>query len=538
MSRRATTLAVLATALLLTAAPARAEERRCRVRYVSAEHVYLDAGRAAGLETGLTVQLQRDGALVAELTVVFVAEYSASCRMEATESAPRPGDEAVYETITAADPSGDEATAPPDPARRRRPAADGPDRPRTPVGAALRVTGSVALDWEGEVGDDDAPGHTSPGVSYNLRLRGLGDGLELRARGSHRFLSRARSGPTPPDDAWRHRFRELALVREGDDHAWDFAVGRVGVRAAAAAGPFDGLSVGRRLSASWRAGLFAGFDPGWREIEPATNDRLAGVSLAYRKRGDDGGTLRMDLAGVGRYHGGEVSREYLALSGGWRDGGRWSVHHAAQLDWNRGWRKARDGRTWRLGNVMLSARCRVDDRLILDAGLDDREPVRDWRHRSLPDSLFRDAGRRGARAGVTWRPADGLRARLSGALRRDDRDGTDTKSCRAELSLRDWPRPAVDLAFSLRGYAGPRLSGWAPRVSLTLDTHRAGRLRCEGGLSSYTAEGLSDRRTNRWLGAAWDRDLARRWSLALDYRREWGTDPGGHRWYASLRRRL
>lgn len=98
--------------------------------------------------------------------------------------------------------------------------------------------------------------------------------------------------------------------------------------------------------------------------------------------------------------------------------------------------------------------------------------------------------------------------------------------------------PAVDLAVSVRGYGGARLSGWAPRISLATERHRVGRLRCEGGLSSYATEGRPDRRTNRWLGAAWDRDLARRWALALDYRREWGTDPGGHRWYASLRRRF
>ena len=49
--------------------------------------------------------------------------------------------------------------------------------------------------------------------------------------------------------------------------------------------------------------------------------------------------------------------------------------------------------------------------------------VRTWENRSLPDSLFQDAGRRGWRAGMSLRRGSGRTLSLWGSLRRDDRTG-------------------------------------------------------------------------------------------------------------------
>lgn len=84
---RGALLAALAVTLLLPAVARPADGGELRVRYRSAENVYLDAGAAAGLAVGDRLEVVRDGVEIATLEVVFVAQHSASCRIE-SESTP------------------------------------------------------------------------------------------------------------------------------------------------------------------------------------------------------------------------------------------------------------------------------------------------------------------------------------------------------------------------------------------------------------------------------------------------------------------
>ena len=69
--------------------------------------------------------------------------------------------------------------------------------------------------------------------------------MEFRARGSVRRIERSGYYSSTPASEWRNRIQEVALVRDGRDLNWHFAVGRVGGRYTAAAGPFDGLEFQR-----------------------------------------------------------------------------------------------------------------------------------------------------------------------------------------------------------------------------------------------------------------------------------------------------
>jgi hypothetical protein len=61
-----------------TGEPAARSAPSFQVSYRSADAVYLDAGRAAGLAEGDRLEVVRDGEAIAEIEVVFVAEHSAS----------------------------------------------------------------------------------------------------------------------------------------------------------------------------------------------------------------------------------------------------------------------------------------------------------------------------------------------------------------------------------------------------------------------------------------------------------------------------
>jgi len=90
---------VLLTLLLLlgaAAAAAQTDGASCGVRYLSADHVYLDAGRLAGLEVGMTVRIVRDGTEVAELQVEYAADHSASCRVVQSVGEIKVGDRAFF----------------------------------------------------------------------------------------------------------------------------------------------------------------------------------------------------------------------------------------------------------------------------------------------------------------------------------------------------------------------------------------------------------------------------------------------------------
>ena len=92
-------MAALLLTLVLTAAPqvARAtDEAVCTVRYVSSEHVYLDAGRLAGLDVGAAVRVLRDGVQLGELLVVHAADHSASCRVLNSTVTFAPGDRVLF----------------------------------------------------------------------------------------------------------------------------------------------------------------------------------------------------------------------------------------------------------------------------------------------------------------------------------------------------------------------------------------------------------------------------------------------------------
>ncbi|MCB1185357.1 hypothetical protein KDM41_18205, partial [bacterium] len=255
-----TLLACLLAATLAVAAGA--AEVSCNVKYVSAEHVYLDVGSVAGLEVGLKGQVVRDGAAIGELEIVFVAERSASCTIISQVQEFTAGDAVVF-AVEEAEPETVVAPAPAPESRQRTrvgAGATGPARSRS--SAPRQWRGSVALQWDHGAETNERKLTTD---TYRLPFRIRGDdivkGFSFHARGSLRRIERDGFSASTPTGEWRNRIQEVALVREGRELDWHIALGRIGTRATATAGPFDGLAVSRRMAANLRVGVFGGFAP-------------------------------------------------------------------------------------------------------------------------------------------------------------------------------------------------------------------------------------------------------------------------------------
>jgi hypothetical protein len=525
--------------LLLVAGGSLAVESSCSVKYVSAEHVYLDAGSAAGLAAGSTVKVVRDERSIGLLEVVFTARYSASCKVISTSEEILPGDTVVYEAVGAAEPPVDEepAAAEADSLRRTRRFPGPGSRPVARPGP--RVSGYVAVQWDHS--DETADRSLSSDlVSLPFRLRAdrLVGGAELRARGTLRHITRSGYSGSTPGSQWRNRIHEVALVRDDRRQDFHFAAGRIGTRHTASAGPFDGIRFDYRVAGGLRLGAFGGFAPDWGDLDFSTDNTLAGLSGSYTRVTDDGRYLAVNLAGVGRYTSGEVSREYLTLTTSWRDGTRLSLLQAAQVDLNRDWRKTGGQSSLELTSLALTGRYAISRGLRVNLGYDDRQPVRTWESRSLPDSLFSEAGRTGWRAGLTWRGEAGRLLSLWASLRDREGGGERTTGWNGSLLLPRLTAAELDVRLAVRGFDGPYLSGWSPVIDVARRLRSGIRVSAEGGYHVYDDAGDLPDRSNTWLAVTGSADLARRWSTHLEYRRDWGDDIAGNRLFLELRRRF
>ena len=67
------------------------------VRYRSADTVYLEAGRSAGISVGDRLEIIRDDEVVASIDIVFVSEHSSSCKILMEQQTIEAGDQARFD---------------------------------------------------------------------------------------------------------------------------------------------------------------------------------------------------------------------------------------------------------------------------------------------------------------------------------------------------------------------------------------------------------------------------------------------------------
>ncbi len=539
MLRRLAALGLAETALitvaLLWAGATQAAEVTCTVKHVSAEHVYLDVGSVQGLAVGLVGRVVRGGQAIAEVEIVFVAEHSSSATVSSQVQDIVAGDNVVFE-VTEIPPA---AVVVPPAAARQRSRTTGGGSSATRTSSKPRLRGSIAVQWDhGEETNDRNLQTDVFRVPFRLEARQVWQGFDFHTRGSLRRLERRGFSSVTPTGEWRNRIQEVALVRNGREMAWHFALGRIGGRVTNAAGPFDGLSISRRVGAGTRVGLFGGFAPEWGDLGFGTDDHLVGANFHFNRRTASGRMLDLVLAGIGRYRSGEISREYLTMTTTWQGTQGLSLLQAAEVDFNRGWRQEAGARAVVLSSVALTGRYQFNRQVGVDLGYDNREPVRTWETRSLPDSLFQNAGRQGLRAGLRLRPLRRVSVNLSGSLRKDERSGEDITSWNARVNAPGVLAERLTVFGGVRGFDGPWLSGWAPSLGVTKSTVSGYQLRAEGGYYSYTGSIDNSTRDNTWASLGLGKDLTAKLSAAVEYRQDWGDDIAGRRWFLELRHRF
>jgi hypothetical protein len=533
---------------LKTLAPAPANARRFRVKYRSAASVYLDAGRADGLDVGARLLVVAGSSSVAEIEVVYAAERSASCKVVSESRPVRAGDEAVL--IAAARPAEVEAATPP--ARARTVAAAPAFAPAEVPSANLvqaapwaRVRGAASLgyyrSWD----------QTGSGLDYQQRTARLDLGLDqiagqplsftLRARSRQDVRARTLSTRTPADER-TDRLYELALRYQPPSDRVGLELGRIGIYRFVGIGYLDGALARYRPSGRVQVGAFGGrvadIDGlGWN----GTGSKYgAFVRLAPPGRYSTGGS-DVTLAYVRENADGDVSREYLSLESFFGGGARWSLTERAELDLNRGWRQDLTGTSYQLSNISLAGNLRLAPSSWVVVSYDGRRNYRYYQNRAVPEEVFDDLLHQGLRAALSVAKPSGFGASVGFGMSLKQQDPRHPELNVANAySFNAGVRHAnllgsglwfgIDGSGFTNGYAeGGLLSarlGWRATAGHTLDLSYA--------YSLYRVSQTQQDRTTQWLRLVGRGQLTRRLYLLGDFEYDTGDDLKGPRVFLEL----
>jgi hypothetical protein len=457
-----------------------AETEAPKVNYVSAEAVYLNVGRHAGLEIGARVEVVRNGRTIAVLEVVHVSSNSSSCRIVEQSEPPRVGDAAVFSPAPAPTPLGAAPPAAPPPQ-----AAGGGARDESTENV---VSGYVEFQnvWQRDMTGSDLTS-LQPAVTARVLVKNVGgSGGELRFRDRIRYYDRDRpAGPLIESGQWYHRLTELAFVADDPGASIGWGVGRLVTPYMIGVGFVDGGYVSLRLSRYLRAGAAAGFSPDPLNLAADAHRTQAGGYLAFDYESPQSWRLTTSAALAGMYRSGTVSREFVYWQNLLDLYRRLAVFQSAEIDLNRNWRREAAGEAATLSNFFVSANAELAKFAALDFSYDARQNVRVYETRETPDSLFDDVLHDGYRGGVTFRLPQSVVLRGYGGIRYRDGERTNRYfTIHARAARLPWAGHVLWVRYS---YADARtLTGHRPAVEYHFPAGR--RTRVDAGVGGYIYE--------------------------------------------------
>lgn len=455
------------------------------VRYRTADTIYLDAGKASGIDVGDRLEVVRGGTVIATIEVIFAADRSASAKV-LTESQPVQTGDRVRLLGEAAPSPPPEAPRieTPEPAQTPAPAEDRPYESTRSRLSRTRVTGAVTFDWETfSNGTDEERSFDRTVGRLNLRVRDIaGTPLQLRLRASSLEVTReGELGANLLSTDSRDRLYEAALIYDEPDGRFAVRAGRLGTSPFIGLGYLDGVLAEGRLGAGFALGALYGRRPDLEELGFQSSGQKLGAFVRFEPRTQvqeserDMGLL---LAGIREEGDLGISREYVTLESRFGRGSRWSFFQHAELDLNTDWREQLANDQATLSTFSFTALGRVTSNGRLAITYDRFERFFTEEDRFLPDELFDRLWRQGLR--VSWQTgrSEGLNLSFQGGLRRREEgivdprldlvEGRETYSLGLGVYHPRLPGLGISIGTNVMGYSSDSAEG-------LLVTARAGR---------------------------------------------------------------
>ncbi len=511
-----------------------------RVNYVSAENVYLDAGKMEGLNIGDKLKVQRNGQTVAQIEIVFLADYSASAVVVKQRLPVQPGDIAIPEKMATEQETTPEVT--PEDTSEVQP--EQPPEPPAPEAKKFRrspFSGSFSLQyyyWNDL--DNTNLDFAQPTVRLNIRGRQLwGKEYYLRIRGRLRHNQRERRLNTnAPESEWRNRIYELSFSYTEENALLNYQFGRIISNKFSGVGYIDGILLQMNTGEKFHTGVFGGTQPQWQYADFQTDIQKYGAYINLLSGGYSSGRLESTLALAGEYHGSTVSREFLYLQNSYYLSGSWNFYQSAELDINRKWRKDRSGNDYSLTNLYLAAQWNVTRAIIIGAIYDNRKNYLTYETRSLADSLFDEATRQGLRGTATFILPGNYRLFGNFGLRKRKTDVENTYSYSAGLSQPNFLSSGIRIFTNLAGFSNFYTRGFIYSFSTGRNLTRSVSLDLSIGGYLYDLKASQGSRNNQWSRINLITDFLKRLYFSGQYEYNWGDDVQGHRILLELGYRL
>ncbi len=500
-----------------------------RVKYISAQNIYLDGGKAAGLAAGDTLIIMRGAQPIATVKVVYAAENSASCQVLRSTATIQQGDRALLLKKSKKQTKKQ--------VHRVRKRTVPRRKSRTERKNGVDFSGSVSLQWY-HIKDLSSTSYNfdQPGVRLNLKIRNLFNGnYRFRIKTRSRYNKRARQFSTlVPRREWRNRIYELSFAFDDEKAAFNYRFGRIISNSFSGIGYIDGFLLQHNYTPQLRLGVFAGTQPEWHYSRFQTSLQKYGAYLNFIRGDYRHSRFESTIAAAGEYHGSVVSREFIYFQNSFRTRNGLSIYQNAEIDLNRDWRKEKTQQDVALTNLYVNASYKFSRWVTVGLSYNNRKNYYTYEIRTVADSLFDDAMRYGLRGNLYLRLPNNYHVYSNFGLRKRETDTQYTYSFAGGVNKSN--------LSSLRLFLGIRATGFSNYYSEGYNfSMRMGKY-FRGGHNAYLSYGAytyslnagGTRRFNNWIRLNSMIQLFGRFFLTEYYEYSWGSDYPGQRIYGEL----
>ncbi|KAA3659739.1 MAG: hypothetical protein DWQ10_08270, partial [Calditrichaeota bacterium] len=483
---------------------AQSGRRIYRIKYISNENVYLDAGSEKGLAVGDKLAVVKNKKLAAELVIVYLAKHSASCKIEKKRSAISTGDQVVLIKQKQTEVSKPEQPSSSIQKESLRTTRTTPKRnvpQRKTKRAKTRISGSVSLQHYQLVDHSSMNlDFEQPTIRLRLRARHLwGKAYNLNIRSRSRYYTRSTSYRTIQREAWRNRIYEVSFDYSNEAALVNYKLGRIISNKFSGVGYIDGAQIQFNATDKLKTGIFAGTQPQWQYSSFQSSMEKYGGYLNYTN-GDYGkNRIESTLAAAGEYHNGVVSREFLYLQNSFSGYSRWHFFHSMELDINRDWRKELTRKSVSLSSLYLSFRINLSRRISTTLSYDNRTNYYSYMTRSLADSLFDDAMRQGLRSNLSLKLSKSARLYANVGVRKKESDNAATVSYYCGFNKSNFLLRQMYLNVRISGFSNLYSKGFNPSIRLGKSFRYGHSLYLSYGNYMYALDISNEKRMNQWI---------------------------------------
>ncbi|KAA3613156.1 MAG: hypothetical protein D8M58_12675 [Calditrichaeota bacterium] len=500
-----------------------------KVKYISADKVYIDAGKAVGVNVNDILDIIKNGKSIARLRVVYVAEHSASCEIVSGKSAITVGASVKINPIKITPKTEKETNG-----RRTRQELKKNKKSKK---SSTRVSGYLGAQWYQFVDAQNVRNNfNQPTVRFKLKVKNMWDdayNLKIKARSRYNKRTRSISSDVPAKE-WRNRIYEVSFSYDNPSSFLNYKAGRIISNKFSGVGYIDGLLLQHNVTNKFHWGLFGGTQPEWQYSGVQTGFQKYGLYLNY-VRGDYGQQrFESTLALAGAYHGSTVSREFLYFQNSYNSGRKWNFYQSLELDINRDWRKDATGETISLTGVYINGRYNITNKMYVGLNYDNRKNYFTYETRNLVEGLFNDALRQGMRVSFNWRFLKNYRVFTNIGARKRDSNRDLTYSYTGGFSIANLFKQRMTLATRFSGFSNFYTEGMSPSISVSKYFRGGHSLRLNYGNYFYNLKTGGNERLNQWARLDGQIELPFRFYLSNNYEYTWGDDSKGHRIFSEI----